>query len=84
MDDLTNDAQRKLHKEEARGRKEQAAGAFDEVKGKIKKNVGDAIDDHSMEARGAAEEMAGKARKTAGDAYADTADKAEDAIDKRH
>jgi hypothetical protein len=25
MDDLTNDAQKKLHKEEAKGRKEQAA-----------------------------------------------------------
>ncbi len=82
MDDLTNDAQRNLHKEEAKGRKEQAGGAFDELKGKIKKNVGDAFDDKSMQAKGAAEEMAGKARKHAGDAHADAADAAEDAIDK--
>ena len=82
MDDITNDAQRKLHKEHAEGRKEQAAGAFDELKGKVKKNVGDAFDDHSMQAEGAAEEMAGKARKHAGDAHADAADKAEDALDK--
>ena len=82
MDDLTNDAQRELHEQEAKGRKEQAAGAFDELKGKVKKHVGDAFDDESMQAKGAAQEMAGKARKAAGDAHADAADAAEDAIDK--
>ena len=65
-------AQDKLRDEEAKGRKQQAGGAFDEVKGKVKKNVGDALGDKSMKAKGAAQEMAGKARKTAGDARADT------------
>ena len=82
MSDLKDDAQDRLHKEEAKGRKEQAGGAFDEMKGKVKKNVGDAMDDASMQAEGAAQEMAGKARKTAGDAHADAADAAEDAIDR--
>ncbi len=77
-----DDAKDKLNKEHAKGRKEQAAGAFDELKGKVKKTVGDAFDDHSMQAKGAAEEMAGKARKTAGDAHATAADKAEDAVDR--
>ncbi|WP_420456058.1 CsbD family protein [Rubrivirga sp.] len=81
MSDLTNDAKNQLHEEEAKGRKEQAAGAFDEMKGKVKKTVGDAFDDKSMQAKGAAQEMAGKARKTAGDAHADAADAAGDAID---
>jgi uncharacterized protein YjbJ (UPF0337 family) len=83
MDDITNDAQRDLHEEEARGRKEQAAGAVDELKGKVKKNVGDAFDNERMQAEGAAEELGGKARKQAGDAYADAADRAEDAVDRR-
>lgn len=82
MDDLNNDAQRTLHKEEAKGRTEQAQGAFDELKGKVKKNVGDAFDNESMQAEGAAEELAGKARKTSGDAHAEAADTAEDALDK--
>ncbi len=82
MSDLSDDAKNELHKEEAKGRKTQAGGAFDELKGKVKKTVGDALDDHSMQAEGAAQEMAGKARKAAGDAHADAADKAGDAIDK--
>ena len=82
MSDMSDDAKTRLNKEHAKGRKEQAGGAFDELKGKVKKNVGDALDDHSMQAKGAAQEMAGKARKAAGDAHADAADKAEDAIDR--
>ena len=82
MSDMSDDAKNRLNKEHAEGRKEQAAGAFDELKGKVKKNVGDAFDDRSMQAKGAAQEMAGKARKAAGDAHADVADKAEDAIDR--
>lgn len=81
MSDMSDDAKNKLNKEHAEGRGEQAKGAFDELKGKVKKNVGDAFDDKSMQAKGKAEEMAGKARKKAGDAHADAADKAEDAID---
>lgn len=82
MSDMTDDAKNKLNKEHAKGLKEKASGAFDEIKGKVKKNVGDAFDDHSMQAEGTAEEMAGKARKMAGGAHATAADKAEDAIDK--
>ena len=81
MSDLRNDAQDKLRNEEAEGRKEQAGGAFDELKGKVKKTVGDAFDDKSMQAKGAAQEMAGKARKNAGDAHADAADAAGDMLD---
>lgn len=81
MDDLKNDAQRQLREEEARGRKEQAGGALDELKGKVKKTVGDALDKEQMQAEGAAEELGGKARKKAGDAYADAAGAANDAID---
>ena len=81
MSDLKDDMQNRLHKEEAKGRMDQAGGALNEMKGKVKKNVGDAFDDESMQAEGAAEEMAGKARKHAGDARADAADAAEDAID---
>ena len=79
---MMDDAKDRLNREHAEGRKEQAAGAFDELKGKVKKTVGDVFDDHSMQAEGTAEEMAGKARKTAGDAYADAADKAEDVVDR--
>lgn len=76
-----DDMEARLQKEQAKGRADQAGGAFDELKGKIKKNVGDAFDDHSMQAEGAAEEMAGKVRKHAGDAHAEAADAAEDIID---
>lgn len=82
MSDITNDAKDRLRREEAEGRSEQAAGAFDEIKGKVKKTVGDVLDDRSMQAKGAAEELAGKARKAAGDAHADAADAAGDAIDR--
>ena len=81
MSDLKDDAQDRLRNEEAKGRKEQAGGAFDEIKGKVKKNVGDALGDESMQAKGAAQEMAGKARKGAGDARADAADAAGDMLD---
>ena len=81
MSDLKNDAQDKLRNEEAKGRKDQAGGAFDELKGKVKKNVGDAFGDKSMQAEGTAQEMAGKARKNAGDAHADAADAAGDMLD---
>lgn len=76
-----NDLDKRLQREEAEGRKEQAAGALNEVKGKVKKAVGDALDNERMQAEGAADEMAGKVRKNAGDAYADAADKAKDIID---
>ena len=76
MDDQKKNAKDQLREEQAEGRKNQAAGAFDEMKGKVKKNVGDALDKHKMQAEGAAEEMAGKAKKHAGDAHAGVAEKA--------
>ena len=82
MSDLSDDAKTRLNKEHAKGRMDQAGGAFDELKGKVKKNVGDALGDRSMQARGAAEEAAGNARKRAADARADAADAAEDIIDR--
>ena len=55
MSDLSDDAKSRLNKEHAKGRMDQAGGAFDEIKGKVKKNVGDAFGDRSMQAEGAAE-----------------------------
>ena len=83
MSDTSDKAKNELHKQEAKGRKEQAGGALAELTGKAKKAFGDATDDASLQVKGAAQEMAGKARKAAGDAHADAADAAEDAIDKR-
>ena len=81
MSDLRDDMESRLQKEEAKGRLDQAGGALDEVKGKVKKNVGDALDNERMQAEGAAEELAGKVRKEAGDSRAEVADAAEDLID---
>lgn len=82
MSDMSDDAKTRLNKEHAKGRVDQAGGALSELKGKVKKNVGDAFGDRSMQAEGAAEEMAGKARKNAAGARANAADKAEDIIDR--
>ena len=71
----------RLDKEEAKGRKGQAAGAVDQTKGKVKKAAGDALNDGDMKAKGAAQEIKGKAKKKAGDARADTARGAKDMLD---
>ena len=42
--------------------KEQAKGVGQEIKGKIKEETGDALDDRGMEARGAAKKIEGQAR----------------------
>ena len=48
--------------------KQHIKGAAKEVAGKIQKNTGDLLDDHSMDAKGAAKEVAGKAQQKVGDA----------------
>jgi uncharacterized protein YjbJ (UPF0337 family) len=42
--------------------KEQVKGVGQEVKGKIKEETGDALDDRGLEARGAAKKIEGQAR----------------------
>ena len=45
--------------------KEQAKGVGQEIKGKIKEETGDALDDRGMEARGAAKKFEGQVRQDA-------------------
>ena len=49
------------------GMKNQVKGAAKEVAGKIRKNVGDATDNHSEEFKGAAKELEGKAQRKIGE-----------------
>ncbi len=81
MDDMKDRVEDKLDHEQAEGRKDQAGGTWDELKGKVKKNVGDALDDTSMEAEGRVQEAGGKMQKETGEARAKAADAAQDAID---
>jgi uncharacterized protein YjbJ (UPF0337 family) len=54
--------------------KQQVKGATNEVTGKVKKEVGKAMDDHTLQAKGAAREMKGKAQKGLGNAKEDVKD----------
>jgi uncharacterized protein YjbJ (UPF0337 family) len=47
--------------------KDQAKGKYHEIKGKIKEEAGDLINDPNMEAEGAREKLAGKAQKKIGE-----------------
>ena len=62
--------------------KDEVEGKFDQAKGAIKENVGDAIDDERMQSEGAAEragghvqEGFGTARRKVGEAVEDIGDK---------
>ena len=62
--------------------KDEVEGKFDQAKGAIKENVGDAIDDERMQSEGAAEragghvqEGFGTARRKVGEAVEDLGDK---------
>lgn len=81
MDNMRDRVEDKLDHEQNEGYKDQASGAWDELKGKVKKNVGDALGDTSMEAEGRMEEAGGKLRREAGSLRSDAADAAGDAID---
>lgn len=48
--------------------KQQVKGATNEVTGKVKKEVGKAMGDTTLQAKGAAREVKGKAQKTVGNA----------------
>ncbi len=80
-DPLKRDAIKdELDRQQNAGREDQAGGAWDEFKGKVKKTVGDLTDNASMEAEGRMQEAAGKLRKEAGELRTDAADKADDAL----
>jgi uncharacterized protein YjbJ (UPF0337 family) len=49
------------------GLENQVKGAAKEVGGKIRKNVGDATDNHSEEMKGKAKELEGKAQRKVGE-----------------
>ena len=55
--------------------KQQVKGAANEVTGNIKKNVGKAMDDHTMQVKGAARELKGKAQQKVGDVKEDVKDR---------
>jgi uncharacterized protein YjbJ (UPF0337 family) len=72
---------------------QQVKGVANEATGKVKKEVGKAMDDHTLQAKGAARELKGKAQQGIGNAKEDLKDasanadaaKAEaDAKDKHH
>ena len=54
--------------------KQQIKGATNEVTGKVKKEVGKATDDHTLQAKGAAREVKGKAQQKMGNAKEDIKD----------
>ncbi|MEM1041103.1 MAG: CsbD family protein [Bacteroidota bacterium] len=81
MDHTKDRLEDRLDHEQAEGRKDQAAGALGEMKGKVKKNVGDLVGNESMEAEGRMEEAQGKVQREAGNLRSEAADRAEDMID---
>ncbi len=70
-----------LADQEAEGRAQQAKGAFNEIKGKVKRAAGDLLGDASLQAEGAADQVKGKVQKNVGDAHADAAGTAKRALD---
>jgi uncharacterized protein YjbJ (UPF0337 family) len=61
-----------------KGTENRAEGKVDEMKGKARKNIGDARDDTSQQLKGKGEEMKGKAKQKFGEAQQDSADKDRD------
>lgn len=64
--------------------KHQVKGMTNEATGKIKKEVGKAMDDHTLQAKGAARELKGKAQEKMGDAKEDLKDADATAKDTHH
>jgi uncharacterized protein YjbJ (UPF0337 family) len=58
-----------------KGTENRVEGNIDEMKGKARKNVGDATDDKSQQLKGKGEELKGKAQKKFGEAQQDSADR---------
>jgi uncharacterized protein YjbJ (UPF0337 family) len=54
--------------------KQQIKGAANEATGKVKKEVGKAMDDRTLQAKGAARELKGKAQQGVGNAKEDVKD----------
>ena len=50
------------------GLENQVKGAAKELEGKVRKNIGDATDNHSEQIKGSAKEMEGKAQRKVGEA----------------
>lgn len=55
--------------------KQQVKGVANEATGKVKKEVGKAMDDRTMQAKGAARELKGKAQQTVGNVKEDVKDR---------
>jgi len=51
-----------------RGIENKTEGKVEELKGKIRGDIGDAVDDHDQHIKGRAEELKGKAKQELGDA----------------
>jgi uncharacterized protein YjbJ (UPF0337 family) len=62
--------------------KDEVEGKFDQAKGAIKENVGDAIDDERMQSEGAAERAGGHAQEGFGTARRKVGETIEDIGDK--
>ena len=50
------------------GQEQRVKGSIDELKGKVRGDVGDALDDKSEHAKGRAQELKGKVQKKVGEA----------------
>lgn len=57
-----------------RGTENRVEGNIDEMKGKARKNIGDARGDTSQQLKGKAEELKGKGQKKVGEMQQDSAD----------
>ena len=53
------------------GQKDRVKGTVEETKGKVRGDVGDALDDHSEHLKGRAQEAKGKVQKKVGEAKED-------------
>jgi len=65
-------ADRDLRRE---GTRDQAKGAFEELKGKVRGDLGDAFDNSDEHFKGRAEELKGKVRRKVGEAKEDIAER---------
>lgn len=61
---------RDLHRE---GTENRVEGSKDELKGKVRHEVGDMTDDHSEQLKGKAQELKGKAQRKVGEMQSDAA-----------
>ena len=65
-------ADRKMHRE---GTEDRVKGSVEELKGKVRGDVGDATDNHSEHLKGRAQEAKGKIQKKVGEAKQELSDR---------